>query len=106
MAKNLFNARVEMIAIKHHDIPTPKTKYFDISSHADDLKPFAPSEARMGALHFYFVIKGIFGNYHGLSSIFTAAGTLGRPGIVRTAPVRGTTKRAPAERRTSRTWML
>ena len=92
-----------MIAVKHHHIATSKAQDFDVRTDANDLESFGMGEARMRTLHLDFVIKGVLGNYHGLSSILTAAGTLGRPGMVKTAPVRGTTKRAPAERRTSRT---
>ena len=92
-----------MIAVKHHYIATSKAQDFNIRADANYLKSLGMGEARMGTFHLHFVIKGVLGDYHGLSSILTAAGILGRPGMVKTAPVRGTTKRAPADRRTSRT---
>jgi hypothetical protein len=42
----------------------------------------------------------------GLTSIASAAGTLGRPGIVMISPQIATTNSAPAESRTSRTGMM
>lgn len=92
-----------MITVQHHHIAASKAQDFDVCADANDLESFGLGEARMGTLHLHFVIKGVLRNYHGLSSILTAAGIFGRPGMVKTAPVSGTTKRAPAERRTSRT---
>ena len=106
MGDDLFDLGIEGRAIDHHHVAAAEAHDFDIGADAGDLKPFAPSEARVWFLHLHFVIEGVFGDFHYRSSIMTAAGTFGKPGIVKMEPVSGMTKLAPAERRTSRIWIV
>lgn len=103
MSDDFFNLTVEFVAVDHHHIATSEAHDFNIGPDADDLERLAPSETGMGTLHLHFIVEIILGDCHaGISSILTAAGTLGRPGIVKIEPVSGMMNRAPAERLTSR----
>lgn len=105
MGDDFLDAGVEFIAVDHDDVPASEAHDFDIRADPDDLETFASLETRVGFFHLHLIVELVI-DYHGSSSIFTAAGTLGRPGIVMIAPVKGTTKLAPAERLTSRMVMV
>ncbi len=104
MINHFFNFLIEIETVHHDDIATAEAGNFDVSAHTDDLEEFAVSCAGMGFFHLDDVVKVVFQPFHqyGTSCILTADGTLGRPGIVRIAPVKATMKPAPAERLTSR----
>lgn len=93
---------IEFVAINHDDVSASEALYFNISSESNDLETFRMRIAWVRFFHFNLIEEIVFGNYHGSFSILTAAGSLGRPGIVIIDPVRGITKLAPLERLTSR----
>ena len=99
---DFLKAFVELIAVDQKHLAAAEAFHLYISPQSKDLKPLAASRARVAFFHFDFIVKGRIRDHHGSSSIFTAAGTLGRPGIVRIFPVKGITKLLPAARRTSR----
>lgn len=102
MLDDFLDLRVEFIAVDHHDVATAKAQYLDVGPDANDLELFGMGEAGMGLLHLDDVVKLII-DHHGLSSILTAAGILGRPGMVKIDPQRGMTKLAPEAKSISRT---
>lgn len=101
MRDNFLDALIEVRSIKHDHSPAAEALDFNIRAYPDDLEFLAPFIAGMGLFHLHDVVKLVIG-YHGSSSILTAKGFLGRPGIVITSPVKGTIKPAPAERLISR----
>lgn len=107
MGDDFFDFAIKFIAVDHHHIATSQTHDFDVGPNADDLESFAPSKARMGPFHLHFIIKVILRDlYHGSSSMTSARGTFGKPGIVKMVPVKGMMKPEPVARLTSRTWIL
>ena len=101
-SKNLLNRMIEFVAIHHDDIATPHATNFDVRASADYLESFRMRRARVGLFHLYLVKKSVFYNFHGSSSIRTALGVLGSPGILKMVPERGITKLAPAATSKSR----
>lgn len=103
MGDNFLDAVIEVRSVKHNHSPAAETLNLDISAYPDNLEFLAPFIARMRLFHLHDIVKLVIGyGYHGSSSILTAKGFLGRPGIVITSPVKGTMKPAPAERLISR----
>ncbi len=101
MRDNFLDAVIEVRSIKHDHSPAAEALNLDISAYPDNLEFLAPFIAGMGLFHLHDIVKLVI-SYHGSSSILTAKGFLGRPGIVITSPVKGTMKPAPAERLISR----
>src|SRR5574344_732150 len=107
MGDHFSDLSIEGIAIKHDDVPAAEALDFHVGPDPDNLKAFGMGSARMRLLHFHFVIESdLRRSYHGFSSILTAVGIFGRPGIVMILPVSGMMKFAPAERFTSRIVMV
>ena len=101
MGDNFLDAVIEVRSVKHDHSPAAETLNLDISAYPDNLEFLAPFIAWMRLFHLHDIVKLVI-SYHGSSSILTAKGFLGRPGIVITSPVKGTMKPAPAERLISR----
>ena len=64
MGDDALDLLVETIPVDEKDMPAAKADDLDVGAEADDLKSFAPRDARMGLLHLDLVVE-VIRDHHG-----------------------------------------